>query len=221
MDKLDACFGSEGLSNFEIGQMMYLDYGLMGNHLKVFLVGAEKGEYLILKNPTSIVPNNFQLRSDDEVTLRYVLHGKAYGFQSHLIAAIAKPGNLLFVAYPKLIAEHSFRSDERVSSYIPAELNMTDFKAMGHMQDLAHTGCAYAMKESQITADVDIETLFSQGNPVVINILVTGMEKEQHLTGHIMQTDQHDGKMLLGIAFDEEAQKANQKVIDYILQLNN
>ena len=219
MEKLDACFEPDDSCLFEIGQLMYLDYAPMGNHLKTRLVGAEKGEYLILKNPIPDILSDFQVHADNEVTIRYIFHGTAYGFQSRLIAVKAKPGNLLFIEYPRLIAEHGFRSDERVFTYIPIELEINDFKAMGYIQDLSHTGCAFVIKESHADAETDLESLFSEDKPLRFNMLITGMDGEQHLEGKVVRIDKALGKMLIGVAFDEEAQKANQVIVDYIFSI--
>jgi len=99
----------------ENGVDLYLDFPNREytNLIAAPFVGCSGGDYLIIKTPKtegSYIPFD----DSEQVVVRYLCDGKAYGFHTRAIKSIHSPMRLTFLQYPDSFEEMCLRRDTRI-----------------------------------------------------------------------------------------------------------
>ena len=203
--------------HFEVGQELFLDYRPLGNHLRSRLVGIDEDEYLILKNPPGVHSGAFRSHEDGGVVVRFIASGKAYGFNTHILGTEERPANLLFLAYPKDVVERSIRSSDRISGFIPVEIQIKDHFVMGYMKNVSHSGCACAINLEHSPDRDGLLSAIVKGASIGLGMLIIGVDGKQRMNGEIVRFERNGERITLGVSFDKE--HSELKAIDYMFSI--
>lgn len=133
--------------NIEIGASLLLNIEGMEEKLKSHLIGLIPSEFIIIKAPIGYSGINEKLFEGNKVTVRYIQHGHAYGFESYIISVVTKPKTMIILSYPTTIATASLRKTERYDCYIPCILEIEGQEHAGTIMDLSLKGCRCLLPE--------------------------------------------------------------------------
>ena len=94
------------------------------------VVGMVEGRYLIAEVPP--IPGLWvKLHQMNNIIVRNLYDGKAYGFYSTLMAALNEPFRLAFLSYPEKIETVNLRKFQRVPCLIPGAVSMNGVSHLG------------------------------------------------------------------------------------------
>jgi c-di-GMP-binding flagellar brake protein YcgR len=171
--------------------------GVRGSY-KSTLVGMERGLYLISRIPQ--MPGlKAKLGKEDQVIVRYLYEGTAYGFRSMLLGVTNEPFRLAFLSYPENIEVVNLRTQERVSCFFPAVLSLNESSWEGVILDVSPGGCNFVFDP---TGDKDT-TGFNIGDVVLLSTQITGSSGPMTLRGTIRNIRQRETEITLGTQFHE------------------
>lgn len=159
------------------------------------LRGALAGKYVLVDIPMAggkyISPDYNML-----YTLRFVTSGSAYGFTSLLMRAFLKQG-LLALEYPETIKKLSLRSSDRIKMLIPVRILIKDREEVveGAILDLSEEGALAGINET--------EGIVS-GQKLKLSMMLPNEKIVKGIVGAICNVKKFDGKILLGINFQEK-----------------
>lgn len=169
--------------------------GVRGSY-KGTLVGMERGLYLIFR--ISPIPGlKAKLGKENQITVRYLYEGTAYGFRSTLLGITDKPFRLAFFSYPENIEIVNLRTQERVSCFFPAVLSLNESSWEGVILDVSPGGCSFVLDptENRDTAGFNI------GDVVLLSTQITGSSDPMILRGTIRNIRQREREVTLGTQF--------------------
>ena len=104
---------------------IFVQAPLFASRVEAKILGYAIGQYVILHSPgskpgaglSSLAP-----RIGDDLIIRFLVDGIAYGFTSHVTHLLAHPESLVFLQYPESIAQVSVRRDRRIPCRLPCNL---------------------------------------------------------------------------------------------------
>jgi len=156
------------------------------------VVGIEENKYIIIKAPYMEANTGASvLANSNEVTIRYLEKGSAFGFTSHIFKFISDPDRLLFVEYPKKIENQNLRGKQRLDCYLPAHMTLNEdsghkITIEGAIIDLSKGGCQFiaskqSLEEYDFQLEIDFEVLISFNLPGLEQPLtITALAKNTH-----------------------------------------
>ena len=125
----------------ELGTTLRLEFEGISTRVNAVLVGMDPPSFLVLRVTDDARRAAARLFTGNEVVVRYVFRGTVFGFQSSTLGTIAEPARLVFIAYPKVLAEHHLRDQRRVDSVLPGKLRATGREADVVILDISPGGC--------------------------------------------------------------------------------
>ncbi len=147
--------------NIEMGTSLLLNIEGIEGKLKSHLIGLIPSEFIIIKAPIGYSGIKEKLFEGNKVTVRYLQHGQAYGFETFLMTLVTKPKMMLILSYPTTINTVSLRKTERYDCYIPCVLEIEGQDLTGTIMDISLNGCRCLLPElpSKIQRSVGKDTI--------------------------------------------------------------
>lgn len=199
----------------EMGTQLQIEVEGVASRLKSHLVGMDLGKYLILDlshvNLSGGVRHKLFKRNT--VVVRYIYSGKVYGFQSYILGATTDPAKLLFVAYPKVVAENNIRKSYRVESHLPARIKANEIEVEATLIDISQTGCKCQIKQSRLKeAKVTVEV----NKEINLLTVLPGIQEELNLTGFVRNLNKDTSEVTFGMEFYELDSQAENSLLHYL-----
>jgi len=133
--------------NIEMGTSLLLNIEGIEEKLKSHLIGLIPSEFIIIKAPIGYSGIREKLFEGNKVTIRYIQHGHAYGFESSIISLVTKPKTMLILNYPTTVDTASFRKTERFDCYIPCIIEIEGQDYTSTIMDISLKGCRCLLPE--------------------------------------------------------------------------
>ena len=204
-------------ASVETGTTLRIDIKNVGSQLNSILVGVDPDDrYWVIRTPQAVVSGNIRLLPNDHVTVRFLHHGKVMGSGAYLLSATHDPDHLMFITIPQVLAEQNLRSTPRVTCFLPARLTVNGSEAViGAIKDISHGGCRVLVKP----ADGLPAPHFPDQSPILVSFRATHMEAELAYNGIVRNSVMEDGRLAVGIKFDEFSHEAQYKAIERLSTL--
>ncbi len=127
--------------SIEMGTGLILSIDGIEEKLKSHLIGMLPSEFLIIRAPIGYSGIKEKLFEGNKVTVRYIEHGHAYGFEAFIMSLVTKPKTMLILSYPTTIKTATLRKAERHDCHVPCVLKIEGQDYTGAVMDISSSGC--------------------------------------------------------------------------------
>lgn len=180
------------------------------------LVGMAADRYLIAEVPA--IPGLWvKLHQTNNIIVRYLRGGKAYGFYSTLIAAMNEPVRLAFLAYPEKIETVNLRKFQRVPCLIPAAVSMNGVSHQGAFTDMSEGGCSFLFDQSGAAPDLGVQI----ADEIVFSVCLIGSSKEREIRAIVRNVRTADKRTSIGTQFHEPGDDLLESIRSYMGKVGN
>jgi c-di-GMP-binding flagellar brake protein YcgR len=183
--------------HIDLGSPIYVEIGAVQGRLKSKLIGMEE-DYLIIRTPLGPPGTRSKCYDGNSVVVRYIHHGTVYGFESKIIGTIITPYNLMFISYPKIIAEQSLRENERFDCYFPCHINMGEVEGPGTIVDISMGGCRCIVP---IEIQDEKHRIPAIDSDIAIAVDMPDGEQKIEIHGAITNTTEYHSAARIGLRF--------------------
>lgn len=202
--------------NIEYGCPIFIEISEQRKKLSSKIVGLEHKEYIIIRAPSG--GGNFlgKLSPGKIFIVKYVHKGIAYGFKTHVLAAITSPTNLLFIDYPKLVAEQGLRAESRYKCYLNCRVKTLDFSSLGAVVDISLGGCCFTIPVRK--ADEDPH-LMEVGTEIEISLRKFDSKEMIPVVGTVSNIIDGNETLRVGVGFKDVSGKTKAELKQIMLPL--
>lgn len=180
------------------------------------LVGMVARRYLIAEVPP--IPGLWvKLHQMNNIIVRYLHDGKAYGFYSTLIAAMNEPFRLAFLSYPEKIETVNLRKFQRVPCLIPAAASMGGVTYRGAFIDMSEGGCSFLFDQS----DSAQEPCLNIGDEIVFSVCLIGSSQEREIRAIVRNIRTAQTGTSIGTQFHEPGDDLIESIRSYMGRVVN
>jgi len=197
--------------SLELGGILLIQFQGIEDRFKASFVGMEADDFLIVRTPASPLLKE-HLLPGNQVTVRFVHLGNAYGFRSSILSHIANPVPLMFLSYPQQIETLNLRKARRISCLIPAWAQLKDHRFDGMITDISPDGCRFSFRLAKGQQEAAIEVQ----DELTLSFPLLGMKGEQSFHGSIMNLGRDLEKVSLGMRFDSTPPEASANIEAYL-----
>jgi hypothetical protein len=186
----------EAHMSIELGMILQVKFFDSGESFRGILVGMERGFYLILRTP-AIDSMQERVGGEGGIIVRYTLRGVPYGFVCSVLAYIDHPIHLAVFSYPDVIQNINYRSEGRVSCFVPSSFMMGGKSYRGYISNISLSGC-------QLILDLPSDESFPDSGPgqeVRVAAQLTGTAEIQILNVSIQSVRREEREMIIGMQF--------------------
>lgn len=187
--------------------------GLTTVPVSSYFVGMEVDEYIAIKYPTPFPAVKHKIFPGTEFIIRYLFKGAIYAFQTKVIDVITKPVRLVFLEYPKMIADRNIRAAKRSRAFIPGSLKTSKFHSYIVIVDLSKKGCRLQF----LSPAKDRDKIPRKDESISINCQFPGVEGEKSVQGIIRNSEKKKDFLTLGVEFVEPTREFQNAIAQYIL----
>lgn len=179
---------------------------------KVF--GYAPGQYVALHSPGS-KPNSglssLAPRLGDELIVRFLVDGIAFGFTSRVMHVTAHPGSLVFLEYPESVAQVSVRQDRRIPCRLPCNLVLSSGeRSPALLLDISEGGGRIASR-SLIPEDR------ASGTPVSVELTLPPPDGGTHtIDGEVVRTENARQTVIAGIRFKQRHRDLTHRLAAFL-----
>lgn len=183
----------------ELGTSLRIQLEKMPDRFKSVLVGADPGQYMIIRQPLadnakiSFVPGK-------KIVVRFLQRGSLYGFQAEIISVVEVPAALLFIKYPARIEDHNLRNHKRVDCYLPSHLLIGKMTFNSRVIDLSKGGCQVVLEISEMEG---ISNPMEVDQQVTLSFCLPGSVDELNLEGVVKKILKDKNQIKIGLKFNE------------------
>lgn len=202
--------------NIEVGCPIYVEIAGVGEKLKSKLAGLEHKEYLMIRAPAGPRSTMGKMSPGKILVVKYQYQGVVYGFQSHVISMINNPTDLLFIAYPQLVAEQSLRADTRYNSFLTCTVKSGNFETPGTILDISMGGCCCSIPAVE---QQDKSQLLGTGTELEITLKTPEIEQAILIKGLVSNNFENNKSAHVGITFKDVDEKLKQDLKEIIFPL--
>lgn len=170
------------------------------SRIQAEIFGYVRGGYVALHSPGrrhNAGLSALLLRVGDEVAVRFLHDGTAYGFASEVIHLTTRPDALVFLQYPRELAQVSVRHHRRLKCRLPCNLVSAGGElAPAVLLDISEGGMkiaskAFGQSDQELSTSIKVElTLPSTAGGVTL------------LEGEIIRTEGQPQAVVAGIKFE-------------------
>jgi c-di-GMP-binding flagellar brake protein YcgR len=116
---------------FIVGLDLYMDLLVNNNKVrcKATVHGWVDNQFFMTSSPT-LNGQEVQIKPNEVITVRFILDGVVYGFNSMMLRRVLGPVNLWFLAYPNIIETITLRKHSRLPMLIPVTINGEQHKGL-------------------------------------------------------------------------------------------
>lgn len=202
--------------NIEVGCPVYIEINGINEKLKSKIIGFEHGEFLILRSPAGSAELRGGLNPNTLLVVKYVHHSIAYGFQTHVLTTINNPTNLIFIAYPQVVAEQSLRNKKRYDCHFACHINAEGSEKSGTVVDINTGGCCCTIP---ITESDNQPHLMAIGTAVELKIRKPDSEETITIRGSVSNITEDNSTARMGIAFQNMDDEIRNNLKELIFPL--
>jgi len=196
-----------------IGDMAMVEPQGVGERFKTGFVGWEMGRFVIFRLPSRLDLREY-LYTGKLVIVRYLTcGGEVCGFESEVQGVNYKPQHLFFVDYPEKVEVFNLRKENRVDTFLPATLIISDDVTMrGSILNISKGGARIGISRKDYDAHP-----FSIDQQFVCNFQMLGQEAGESTFLAVVRTiiEEYD-KAFLGVEFKEVADSLLQRIEEYV-----
>jgi len=193
---------------------IFVQAPLFASRVEAKILGYAIGQYVILHSPggkpgaglSSLAP-----RIGDDLIIRFLVDGIAYGFTSHVTHLLAHPESLIFLQYPESIAQVSVRRDRRIPCRLPCNLiDSTGQRTPALLLDISEGGGKVASRDIK-------EEQRSPGAPVKLELTLPPPTGGVHeITGKLIRAVSQHQTIIAGIAFDRRYSELMESLTSFL-----
>lgn len=202
--------------NIEYGCPIFIEISEQRNKLVSKIVGLEHKEYIIIRAPTGAGKLVGQLNPGKIFVVKYVHKGIAYGFKTHVLTTIKSPANLLFIDYPKLVAEQGLRAESRYKCYLNCRVKTIDFASLGAVVDISLGGCCFTIPARKANEDPH---LLENGTEIEISLKKLESKEMVPVVGTVSNVIDGNETVRVGVAFKDVTGRTKAELKQIILPL--
>lgn len=193
---------------------IFVQAPLFASRVEAKILGYSIGHYVTLHSPDSKPGaglNTLAPRIGDDLIIRFLVDGIAYGFTSHVIHSLAHPESLVFLQYPESIAQVSVRRDRRIPCRLPCNLlDSTGRRTPALLLDISEGGGKVAsrdIKEEQRSAEA----------PVKIELTLPPPAGGAHeISGKVIRAVHQHQTIIAGIEFDRRYSELMESLTSFL-----
>ena len=193
---------------------IFVQAPLFASRVEAKILGYAIGQYVILHSPGSkpgMGLNTLAPRIGDDLIIRFLVDGIAYGFTSHVTHLLAHPESLVFLQYPESIAQVSVRRDRRLPCRLPCNLiDSTGQRTPALLLDISEGGSKVASRDVK-------EEHRSAGAPVKLELTLPPPTGGVHeITGKVIRATQQHRTIVAGIEFDRRYSELMESLTNFL-----
>jgi c-di-GMP-binding flagellar brake protein YcgR len=179
------------------------------------LAGMIHDEHVMIRIPP--IPGILdRLNEGDPVVVRYIYAGKAYGFNSTILAFTNKPALIVFLAYPDEVESVNLRETQRVPCCLSAKIVAEGGGYKAVIEDISLGGCRACLEDGvSESSSLDIDQM------IELAFHLDGVAKEQVISCTIRNLKKDAQLYQIGIQFDKENETVLKNVEQYIENLTS
>lgn len=174
-----------------------------------FFRGYSYPKYILLDGPMSRGTPVVSV-SGAPYVVRFIHEGMVYGYDSMLMKQYTTPVNLWVMRYPDEIQTVNLRKSLRVNTFIPATFASGEGEITGAFVDISEGGGLFSAPG---------EAVIQPGQMAQMDMTLPNGDKVVGLECKICSVKPNDGKVLLGIHFNQQDTENIQKIKSFYLLL--
>lgn len=201
--------------NAAVGTKLLLEIEGNGKRFISFLVGYLKDNFILITTPSSehLVSARPALYSNCKINVRYIVDGRAVGFQSRIIKTTEDPAKLLFLSYPKTVEDHELRKDKRSSCALPAELTINGAVCGAVIVDINQNGLRFNIKEfDEVSLNLGENPI---GQECALHFFLPGGSVLQEVSGEIRNYERKAQLSAIGIQYVKISNETQQNIMEF------
>jgi hypothetical protein len=187
--------------------------GISSIPISSLFVGMEVDEYIAIKPPAPFTSIKHKIFPGSQFVIRYLFKGAIYAFQTKVIDMISKPIRLVFMEYPKMVADRNIRSSKRTRAFIPAILKNEVHRRDVVITDISKKGCRIQF----LNSGKERHTLPRKDDQVTLNCQFPGVEGERQVLGTIRNFEKKKDYLTFGVEFTDVSKDFQSIIAGYIL----
>lgn len=197
--------------NMGLGSQIYIRIEQFEQTFKGILVGAEAGEYLIVK---TAIPREFEsaILPGLQFKITYQSQGSEYGFSTSVIDNLEQPYRLMFLTYPQKVDHLENRSRVRSYCYIPSSAQLNSNTIKGVITDISTSGCRFVIRLPVNLMPRQLLLIDS----IVLNFPILGLKGIQAFQGKVRNTTVDREKIAMGVEFVDLDKPLRDSIMEYV-----
>ncbi|MFA6011804.1 MAG: PilZ domain-containing protein [Desulfobacteraceae bacterium] len=197
--------------NLELGSQMYIRIEQFEQTFRGILVGAETGEYLIVK---TAIPREFEsaILPGLQFNITYQSQGTEYGFPTSVIDNLEQPYRLMFLTYPQKVDHLENRNRVRSYCYIPSSAQLNSNTIKGVITDISTSGCRFVIRLPVNLMPRQLLLIDS----IVLNFPILGLKGVQAFQGKVRNTTVDREKIAMGVEFVDLDKPLRDSIMEYV-----
>ncbi|ROR29832.1 flagellar brake protein [Inmirania thermothiophila] len=193
-----------------IGTPLQVEVKGLAAHLRSRAVGMVPGECVILTEPV-LPAGHGPLRAGQELIVRYLYEGTVFAFPGTILAVVPRPLRMLVTTYPKVVAKHRLRADDRVGCRLPGSLVLPDgARVEVIVVDLSRGGCRC------LTRAEAPELEPARGEDARLELALPGAAEALAVRCRLRKTEPVADGLALGLRFDPDDVDAQGRLVDFL-----
>lgn len=204
----------------EIGTKMTLDATGLDHRFTTKLVGCIPGVCLMVTIPIEPQADKdfvlHHLYAGREVTVRYLHGGSVVGFKTFIKNYVFSPYPILFLVYPGTTESYNLRKQPRISCILPAMTSLRSDTYDSVMMNISVDGCGVLLAEKE-TGRLGAKL----HDPISLRCEYFPDCPGVTIPAKIMRIDSVDGKVELGLRFDNVDEKVEEAISRFIAQVSS
>jgi hypothetical protein len=189
--------------------------GISSIPISSFFVGMEADEYIAIKHPAPFTSIKHKIFPGSQFVIRYLFKGSIYAFQTKVIDMISKPVRLVFLEYPKMVADRNIRSTKRTTAFIPATLKNEALQRDVIITDISKKGCRIQF----MNQGKERHALPRKDEPVVLHCQFPGVQGEKQVLGVIRNSEKKKDYLTFGLEFTDVSKEFQSAIAGYVLSV--
>lgn len=180
------------LSMLSVGHQLSIhkDIKDMKIHHWTTLIGWKAHQFVIVDMPQN-GEIAFSAKEGIVCVVRYEGLNRLYGFDTMVLKVSQYPGPLIYLKYPQIVKELSFRRHNRIKTIIPASIyNVVCNQAT--ILDISYGGCLLSS-----------ETYYDVGSSFYISFDLPSGDRVEYCKCWVRNIRRENGKILMGVEFEE------------------
>ncbi len=194
-----------------IGTRMTMNFINQKESYPVEMLGYSLYEYLIFKLPR-LPALRSRLIGHEAITMRYMHEGTVFGFVTETMAAIVRPGFILFCSYPVSVEQLELRRHQRLGCLLPAIVQTSFGEYRCILQDLSHGGAKLVLESKASDGIRQIE----MGANVLLDFTLFIGKSEVPVPSVVRSVSVEGVKVHLGLQFLDLPDRLGKELEDYL-----
>jgi c-di-GMP-binding flagellar brake protein YcgR len=174
-----------------VGLDLFLDLSFEGKQTrcKATVHGWYQDRFFIIGAP-SVNGREVDVRPNELITVRYILDGVVYGFNTTFVRKVVSPAELWFLRYPNITEKKQLRRHTRLQTLIPARIDSSEGNVL--LVDLSKGGA-----QLDFPGEADIST----EKPVTLSFSLPNGTEISNLPANVRSVKSTNYSKLIGLQF--------------------